>query len=136
MIPANNRLHGPSTGAHFLTLEDVLEEVLFDNARALVIEYGAQTRAVVLMRSFSPSPDIGSFRARACACYRVRTKGKVENGIAYVNEECPIADSAFASWEKLEAHLARWPREFANARIPAQLAKCPWCALAVLGHRR
>ena len=40
----------------FLTLEDVLEEVLFDNASVLVIEHGAQTPAVVLMRSFSPSP--------------------------------------------------------------------------------
>ena len=44
----------------FLTLEDVLEEVLFDNASVLVIEHDAQTPAVVLMRSFSPSPDIGA----------------------------------------------------------------------------
>ena len=44
----------------FLTLEGVPEEVLFDNARALVIEHDAQTRTVVFDANFSPSPDIGA----------------------------------------------------------------------------
>ena len=50
----------PEHSRTFLTLEDVLEEVLFDNTSVLVIEHGAQITAVVLMRSFSPSPDIGA----------------------------------------------------------------------------
>jgi transposase len=45
----------------FLALGGVPEEVLFDNPRALVTEHDAETRTVVLMRSFWPSPGIGAF---------------------------------------------------------------------------
>ena len=65
----------------FLTLEGLPEEVLFDNARALVIEHDAQTRAVVFNAKLLAFARHWGFRPRACAPYRARTKGKAENGI-------------------------------------------------------
>ena len=108
----------------FLTLAGVPEEVLFDNARALVIEHDAQTRTVVFNAKLLAFARHWGFRPRACAPYRARTKGKAENGIAYVKKNA-IAGRTFASWEALEAHLARWEREIANARIHGTTGEVP-----------
>jgi Integrase core domain len=108
----------------FLTFEGVPEEVLFDNARALVIEHDAQSRTVVFNTKLRAFARHWGFRPRACAPYRARTKGKAENGIAYVKKNA-IAGRTFASWEALEAHLARWEREIANARIHGTTGEVP-----------
>ena len=41
---------------------------------------------------------------RACATYRVRTKGKTEAGVKYVERNAPVW-RAFASFTALEQHL-------------------------------
>lgn len=108
----------------FLTFDGVPEEVLFDNARALVIEHDAQSRTVVFNTKLLAFARHWGFRPRACAPYRARTKGKAENGIAYVKKNA-IAGRTFASWEALEAHLARWEREIANARMHGTTGEVP-----------
>jgi hypothetical protein len=44
-----------------------------------------------------------------------RPKGKDENGVGYVKKNA-LAGHEFASWQALEAHLARWRREVAEVR--------------------
>jgi transposase len=99
----------------FLAFGGVPEEVLMDNPRALVITHDVETRAVVFNAKLLAFARHWGFRPKACAPYRARTKGKTERGVGYVKNNA-IAGRTFASWEALEAHLARWERETANAR--------------------
>ena len=124
MIPANNRLHGLEHCSTFLILEGVLEEVLFDNARALVIEHPAQTRAVVFFAKLLAFPDIGASNHVPALPIVLAPRGRRKNGIADVKKNA-IADRTFASWEALEAHLARWEREIANARMHGTTGEVP-----------
>ena len=64
------------------------------------------------------------FRPRACAPYRARTKGKDENGVRYVKRNA-IAGHRFDSPAALEAHLAWWMREIADARRHGTTGEAP-----------
>ena len=108
--------------------------VLFDNARALVIEHDAQTRTVVLMRSFSPSPDIAASGHVPALPIVLAPRGRRKNGIAYVKKSA-IADRTFARGEELEAHLERWEREIANARTHGTTGEVRLVRFGRDGHR-
>ena len=68
----------------FLAFGGVPEEVLFDNARALVADHDAETRTVVFNARLLAFARHWGFRPRAYAPYRARTKGKTESGVGYV----------------------------------------------------
>lgn len=74
----------------FRRFDGVPQEVLFDNARALVDHHDAATREVKLNERLHAFADYWGFRPRACAPYRVRTKGKDEHGVApdQVRRQC------------------------------------------------
>ena len=91
----------------FTKFGGVTEEVLFDNSRALVVEHDAATRTVVFNEKLKAFAKHWGFVPRACAPYRARTKGKIENGIGYVKRNA-IAGRSFPSWEAFEAHLEAW----------------------------
>ena len=93
----------------------VPQEVLLDNARALVTRHDLQTREVAFNDRLHAFARYWGFRPRACAPYRARTKGKDERGVGYVKRNA-IAGRAFDSWAALEAHLAWWMREVADVR--------------------
>ena len=102
----------------------VTEEVLFDNARALVVEHDAVTRIVVFNDKLKAFAKHWDFRPRACAPYRARTKGKTENGVGYVKRNA-IAGRSFPSWEAFEAHLEAWTREVADVRVHGTTGETP-----------
>jgi transposase len=102
----------------------VTEEVLFDNARALVVEHDAVTRSVVFNDKLKAFAKHWDFRPRACAPYRARTKGKTENGVGYVKRNA-IAGRSFASWEAFEAHLEAWTRDVADVRVHGTTGETP-----------
>jgi transposase len=108
----------------FLAFGGVPEEVLLDNARALVSEHDAVTRTVVFNPRFLAFARHWGFRPRACAPYRARTKGKTESGVGYVKRNA-VAGRSFASWEAFEAHLAAWERDIANARVHGTTGEAP-----------
>jgi transposase len=108
----------------FLAFGGVPEEVLLDNARALVSEHDAETRTVVFNQRFLAFARHWGFRPRACAPYRARTKGKTESGVGYVKRNA-VAGRSFASWEAFEAHLAAWERDIANARVHGTIGEAP-----------
>lgn len=101
--------------AAFAHFSGVPQEVLLDNARALVENHDAATREVRFNERLNAFARYWGFRPRACAPYRARTKGKDERGVGYVKHNA-IAGHRFASWAALEAHLAWWTREIADVR--------------------
>jgi transposase len=102
----------------------VPEEVLLDNAKALVVHHDLATREVVFNERFHAFARYWGFRPRACAPYRARTKGKDERAVGYVKRNA-LAGREFASWEGLEAHLIRWLREVADVRVHGSLGEQP-----------
>jgi transposase len=108
----------------FLAFGGVPEEVLLDNARALVTNHDAATRTVVFNARLLAFARHWGFWPRACAPCRARTKGKTESGVGYVKRNA-IAGRSFASWEALEAHLAAWERDVANARVHGTTGEVP-----------
>ncbi|MGY4353044.1 transposase [Bradyrhizobium sp. GM7.3] len=108
----------------FVKFGGVPEEVLFDNARALVVEHNAATRTVVFNDKLTAFAKHWGFRPRACAPYRARTKGKTENGVGYVKRNA-VAGRTFPSWEAFEAHLEAWTREIADLRQHGTTGEAP-----------
>lgn len=108
----------------FAKFGGVPEEVLFDNARALVVEHDPTTRTVVFNPKLKAFAKHWGFRPRACAPYRARTKGKTENGVGYVKRNA-IAGRSFPSWEAFEAHLEAWTREIADVRVHGTTGEAP-----------
>lgn len=102
----------------------VTEEVLIDNARALVTVHNPRTREVVFSPSFAAFARYWGFTPKACAPYRARTKGKDERGVGYVKRNA-IAGRSFASMEELRAHLRWWMREVADVRVHGTTGERP-----------
>ncbi len=112
-------------------LEDTLRhfggvpyELLLDNAKALVDDHNRQTREVKFNDRFHAFCRYWGVTPRACAPYRARTKGKDERGVGYVKRNA-IAGHRFATLEELQAHLVRWMREVADARVHGTTAEPP-----------
>ena len=102
----------------------VPQEVLLDNARALVDHHDAATREVRFNERLHAFADYWGFRPRACAPYRARTKGKDERGVGYVKKNA-VAGHGFASWAGFEAHLDWWMREIADVRVHGTTGEAP-----------
>lgn len=110
--------------ASFLRFGGVPEEILFDNARALVEHHDAATREVRFNDRLRTFARYWGFRPRACAPYRARTKGKDERGVGYVKRNA-IAGRHFPSWGAFVAHLERWTREIADQRVHGTTGEPP-----------
>lgn len=102
----------------------VPEEVLLDNARALVAHHDPQTREVQFNERLRAFATYWGFRPRACAPYRARTKGKDERMVGYVKGNA-LAGRSFASWAALATHLDGWLREVADVRVHAGIGERP-----------
>ena len=100
------------------------EELLLDNARALVKHHDPVTREVEFTDRLHAFARYWDVRPVACAPYRARTKGKDERGVGYVKHNA-IAGRRFASWAALEEHLAVWMREVADKRLHGTTGEAP-----------
>lgn len=111
----------------------VPQEVLFDNAKPVIIErdlYGpGQHRWHAGMLEFAR--DFG-FQLRVCRPYRARTKGKVERFNGYLKGSflVPLAATLKAGGLKLDMDTAnrevlRWLVEVANVRVHATTGERP-----------
>ncbi len=100
------------------------EQILLDNAKALVKKHNPNTREVIFNEKFSSFASYWNFTPKACAPFRARTKGKSENTVKYIKRNA-IAGRSFASWEDLERHLSWWMREISDTRIHGTTAEPP-----------
>jgi len=99
-------------------------ELLLDNAKPLVTFHDVQTREVRFNDRFHAFCRYWEVLPKACAPYRARTKGKDERGVGYVKRNA-MAGHAFDSLAALEAHLAWWMREVADARVHGTTGEIP-----------
>lgn len=100
----------------FMHFEGITEEVLIDNARALVTLHDKETKEIIYNDRFKAFAKYWDFKPKACQPYRARTKGKDERMVGYVKHNA-IAGHEFSSWEALESHLQTWNDTVANNRI-------------------
>lgn len=110
--------------AAFRHFGGVTEEVLLDNAGALVRHHDAATREVIFNDRLHAFSRYWGFRPRACAPYRARTKGKDERGVGYVKNNA-LAGHSFASMEALEQHLIWWMREIGDLHCHGSTGEPP-----------
>lgn len=108
----------------FRHIGGVPQELLLDNARALVTEHNVQTREVKFNDRFHAFCRYWGVTPRACAPYRARTKGKDERGVGYVKRNA-IAGHDFDSMDALHAHIACWMREIADTRVHGTTGEPP-----------
>lgn len=87
----------------FRHLGGVPQEVLVDNARALVSQHDPERQILVFAQRLEEFATYWGFRPRACRPYRARTKGKDERGVAYVKRHA-IAGREFSSWTEQSSH--------------------------------
>jgi transposase len=115
------------------------QEVLFDNAKPVIIErdvYGpGQHRWHAGMLHFAR--DFG-FQLRVCRPYRARTKGKVERFNGYLKRSflVPLAATLRAGGLKLDVDTAnreviRWLSQVANVRVHATTRERPSMRLPI-----
>ncbi len=117
------------------------EDVLLDNARALVEQHYPIARVVTFNARFLAFSRYWGFQPRACAPYRARTKGKDERGVGYGAKygslkvisavartnvaSVMIAGCTFTSRAALKNHLAHWTRTVADVRIHGTTGEVP-----------
>ncbi len=101
----------------------VVERLLIDNPKAMVLRHVEESGTVHLHPDFAAFCRDQGVDVRACRPYRARTKGKVESGVKYVKRN-GLAGLSFASFAELEAHLANWCVE-ADGRVHGTTHEVP-----------
>lgn len=94
----------------------VTEQILIDNAKALVHKNNPLTREIIFNDKFHAFAAYWKFTPKACAPYRARTKGKDESTVKYIKKNA-VAGREFSNWEDLEKHMDWWLREVSDVRI-------------------
>lgn len=108
----------------FRHFEGTPEELLLDNARALVLTHDPVARTVVFSDRFIEFCRYWRVHPHACAPYRAQTKGKDESGVGYVKKNA-IAGHSFHSWDHLESHLMWWAKNIADVRVHGTTGDLP-----------
>jgi transposase len=115
----------------FQTLEEAFcfwggipEQVLVDNARALVTLNDPRSGELVIHPRFAAFARHWGFTPKACWPSRPQTKGKDERGVGYVKRS-GIAGHRFDAWGQMESHLEWWNREIADVRIHGTTGERP-----------
>jgi transposase len=110
--------------AAFKHFDGVPQELLLDNAKALVELHDLEAGVVTFNREFEAFCRHWGVRPRACAPYRARTKGKDERAIQYVKGNA-LAGRSFESYSEIESHLGWWMREVADVRVHGTTGQRP-----------
>ena len=98
----------------FAELGGVPGEILYDRMKTAVLGED-EARHVIYPPKLLELAEHYGFRARACAPYRAKTKGKVERPFSYVREDFFLG-SEFRNLDDLNAQFHQWRNEVANAR--------------------
>ena len=108
----------------FRIWDGVPEQVLVDNAKALVTLNNPRTGELVINPVFAAFARHWGFTPKACWPHRPQTKGKDERGVGYVKRS-GLAGHRFDTWGQMEGHLEWWNREIADVRIHGTTGERP-----------
>jgi transposase len=108
----------------FRVWDGVPEQVLVDNAKALITHHNPRAGELVINPVFAAFARHWGFTPKACWPNRPQTKGKDERGVGYVKRS-GIAGHAFDTWGQMESHLEWWNREIADLRIHGTTGERP-----------
>ncbi len=100
--------------AAFRSFGGMPEECVYDQTKLVVIN--EQYMELDLNQRFAQYAATAGFRIYACHGYDPESKGKVEAGVKYVEENCLYGES-FADFLDLKQHIDRWLETVANVRI-------------------
>jgi len=103
----------------------VPQEVLVDNAKALVTHNDRASGELLLNEKFKALAAYWGFQIRACVPYRARTKGKVERYVGY-GKNNGLAGRIFENWEELESHITTWLRDVSDPHVVSTTGESPW----------
>lgn len=126
----------------FIFFGGVPHELLFDNAKALMIERDAYGEGKHRWNTalLALSDEFG-FKLRACRPYRARTKGKVKrfNGYLKGSFVTPLAATLnraglLLDVETANAHIGRWLQDIAHQRIHGTTGEKPQIRLEQERH--
>jgi transposase len=104
--------------------EGIPQQVLVDNAKALITLNNPRTGELVINPTFAAFARHWGFTPKACWPNRPQTKGKDERGVGYVKRS-GIAGHRFDTWGQMEAHLEWWNREIADLRVHGTTGELP-----------
>jgi len=102
----------------------VTQTVLHDNLKTAVLSRAADG-AIHWNPRYLEFAHYYGFSPQACAPYRARTKGKVENGVRYVRGNF-WPGLSFTDLADLNRQAQVWLADIANARIHGTTGKVPW----------
>lgn len=107
----------------FEHFEGVTHQIVYDNARTVVLSRDAEGRKVQWNPTFWDFCSYYGFQAWAHRPYRAQTKGKVESGVRYVKRF--FRGKAFETFPDLDTALAQWIATIADVRIHGTTHKRP-----------
>lgn len=98
------------------------EECVYDQTKLVVIK--EEYRELVLNNEFARYATYAGFNIRACEGYDPESKGKVEAGVKYV-ENNGFYGEEFANWGELQSYTLEWLDTIANLRLHATTKQIP-----------
>ncbi|MDE3022756.1 MAG: IS21 family transposase, partial [Pseudomonadota bacterium] len=101
--------------AAFAHFQGVPREILYDQMKTAVLSSGGEGPIVYNASLVALASHYG-FRPKACQPYRAQTKGKVERPFRTIRQDFFLGRT-FRNLADLNAQLAQWLMEVANARV-------------------
>jgi len=98
------------------------EECVYDQTKLVVIK--EQYRELVLNNEFARFATYAGFNIRACEGYDPESKGKVEAGVKFV-ENNGFYGEEFANWGELQRYTLEWLDTIANLRVHGTTKQIP-----------
>lgn len=98
------------------------EECVYDQTKLVVLH--EEYREIKLNQKFHAYATSAGFRIRACEGYDPESKGKVEAGVKFVQNN-GLYGEVFDDWNHLESYMQQWLDETANVRIHGTTGESP-----------
>ena len=98
------------------------EECVYDQTKLVVIK--EEYRELVLNNEFARYATYAGFNIRACEGYDPESKGKVEAGVKFV-ENNGFYGEEFANWGELQRYTLEWLDTIANLRVHGTTKQIP-----------
>lgn len=98
------------------------QECVYDQSKLVVIS--ETFRELELNQRFHQYATTAGFNIRACEGYDPESKGKVESGVKYVQQN-GLYGEEFKDWQGLESYIVEWLDTVANQRLHGTTGKQP-----------